>query len=106
MSKFNYYILNMSVRKQTNKEINMPSKNFALSKINFIIIGVAVVMIITGFLLMTGPATTFEGGFEPDIFSVRRIKVAPLVCFIGFLVMIVGILFPDKGQRQAKRAKE
>lgn len=96
----------MSVRKRINKETDVPSKSFAMSKINFIIIGVAVVMIITGFLLMTGPATTLEGGFEPDIFSVRRIKVAPLVCFIGFLVMIVGILFPDKEQRQARRAKK
>ncbi len=86
----------MSVKKQINKETEMQPKNFALSKMNFIIIGVAVVIIITGFVLMTGPSTTLEGGFEPDIFSARRIKVAPLTCFIGFLVMIVGILFPDK----------
>ncbi len=86
----------MSIGKETNKETDMLPKNFALSKVNFIIIGVAVLIIITGFLLMTGPATTVEGGFEPDIFSARRIKVAPLTCLIGFLVMIVGILFPDK----------
>lgn len=94
----------MSVKKQTNKEPEMQPKNFALSKINFIIIGVAVVIIITGFVLMTGPSTTLEGGFEPDIFSVRRIKVAPLTCFIGFLVMIVGILFPDKKRKQSSEA--
>lgn len=96
----------MSLRKQTNRETDNSPRSFALSKINFIIIGVAVVMIITGFLLMTGPATTLEGGFEPDIFSPRRIKVAPLVCLIGFLVMIVGILFPDKNQRQRRRAEK
>jgi ABC-type multidrug transport system permease subunit len=94
----------MSVKKQTNKEPEMQPKNFALSKINFIIIGVAVVIIITGFVLMTGPSTTLEGGFEPDIFSARRIKVAPLTCFIGFLVMIVGILFPDKKRKQSSEA--
>lgn len=91
----------MSAKKQTNKKTNtMMTRSFALSKINFIIIGVAVLIIITGFLLMTGPGTTVEGGFEPDIFSARRIKVAPLVCFIGFLLMIVGILFPDKKLKQ------
>lgn len=94
----------MSVKKQTNKEPEMQPRNFALSKINFIIIGVAVVIIITGFVLMTGPSTTLEGGFEPDIFSARRIKVAPLTCFIGFLVMIVGILFPDKKRKQSSEA--
>jgi len=37
-----------------------------------------------------------ENGFEPDIFSARRIKVAPMVCLAGFGLMIVGILYPAK----------
>ncbi len=94
----------MSVKNRTNKETDIQPRNFALSKINFIIIGVAVLIIIIGFLLMTGPSTTLEGGFEPDIFSARRIKVAPLTCFFGFLLMIVGILFPDKKQRLRNKA--
>lgn len=94
----------MAVKKQINKEPEVQPKNFALSKINFIIMGVAVLIIIIGFALMTGPSTTMEGGFEPDIFSARRIKVAPLTCFIGFLIMIVGILYPDKNRKQSKEA--
>ena len=94
----------MAVKKQINKEPEVQPKNFALSKINFIIMGVAVLIIIIGFVLMTGPSTTLEGGFEPDIFSARRIKVAPLTCFIGFLIMIVGILYPDKNRKQSKEA--
>lgn len=94
----------MSVKKQTNRESDTMQKHFALSKVNIIIIGISVLIIVAGFLLMTGPATTAEGGFEPDIFSPRRIKVAPLVCFIGFLLMIVGILFPDKNIKQDNEA--
>ena len=94
----------MAVKKQINKEPEEQPKNFALSKINFIIMGIAVLIIIIGFVLMTGPSTTLEGGFEPDIFSARRIKVAPLTCFIGFLIMIVGILYPDKNRKQSKEA--
>lgn len=94
----------MAVKKQIIKEPEVQPKNFALSKINFIIMGVAVLIIIIGFALMTGPSTTMEGGFEPDIFSARRIKVAPLTCFIGFLIMIVGILYPDKNRKQGNEA--
>lgn len=94
----------MAVKKQINKEPEVQPKNFALSKINFIIMGIAVLIIIIGFVLMTGPSTTLEGGFEPDVFSARRIKVAPLTCFIGFLIMIVGILYPDKNRQQSKKA--
>ena len=77
----------------------MSHKNLAFHKINLIICGVAVLVIIAGFLLMSGPATTFDG-FEPDIFSARRIKVAPLVCLAGFVLMIVGILYPAKDKKE------
>ena len=79
----------------------MSHNNLAFHKKNLIICGVAVLVIITGFLLMSGNATSFEG-FEPDIFSARRIKVAPLVCLAGFVLMIVGILYPVKGSRKGK----
>ncbi len=77
----------------------MSHKNLAFHKMNLIICGVAVLIIIVGFLLMSGPATTFEG-FEPDIFSVRRIKVAPVVCLAGFVLMIFGILYPAKERKE------
>lgn len=69
----------------------MDRKNFAFDKKNFLMIAIGMAIIIIGFLLMTGPGST-ETTFEPDIFSVRRIKVAPLVCFAGFIFMIYGIL--------------
>lgn len=74
----------------------MSQKSIALSKKNWIICAVAVVFIVLGFVLMAGPATTVENGFDPDIFSARRIKVAPVVCLVGFILMIVGILYPSK----------
>lgn len=67
-------------------------ENFALGRINFILIAVGVIIIIAGLLLMTGPSST-ETHFEPDIFSTRRIVVAPLVCFVGFVFMIFAIMF-------------
>lgn len=69
----------------------MDKKNFAFGKINFILLAVGMCIVIAGFLLMTGPSTT-ETAFEPDIFSVRRIKVAPAVCFFGFVFMIYAVL--------------
>ncbi len=62
----------------------MDRQKFAFDKTNFILLAIGMAVIIVGFLLMTGPSST-EGYFEPDIFSVRRIKVAPAVCFFGFI---------------------
>lgn len=73
----------------------MDRKSFAFDKKNFILLGIGMVIIIIGFLLMSGPGST-ETAFEPDIFSVRRIKIAPAVCFFGFIFMIYGILRKPK----------
>lgn len=73
----------------------MDKQKFAFDKTNFILLAVGMAIIIIGFLLMAGPGSTV-GYFEPDIFSVRRIKVAPLVCLFGFVFMIYGILRKPK----------
>ena len=73
----------------------MDKQKFAFDKTNFILLGVGMLIIILGFLLMTGSGST-EGYFEPDIFSTRRIKVAPVVCLFGFVFMIYGILKKSK----------
>lgn len=73
----------------------MDKKKFAFDKTNFMLLAVGMAFIIVGFLLMAGPGST-EGYFEPDIFSVRRIKIAPVVCLFGFVFMIYGILTKPK----------
>lgn len=77
-------------------------QKLALSKINFILIAIGAVIIIAGLLLMTGPSST-ENHFEPDIFSTRRIVVAPLVCFVGFIFMIVAIMYRKKESNDEER---
>ena len=39
-----------------------------------------------------------ETVFDNDIFSVRRIKVAPVVCFLGFISIIYAIIKKPKDE--------
>lgn len=73
------------------------NKKFTLDKINYILMAVSMVVIILGFLLMTG-ASSNETVFDEAIFSARRIKVAPIICFIGFVSMIFAIMYRPKGK--------
>lgn len=73
----------------------MDKKKFAFDKTNFILLGIGMLAVIVGFLLMSGPSSTMTH-FEPDIFSVRRIKVAPVVCLVGFLFMIYAVVRKPK----------
>ena len=73
----------------------MDKKNFAFDKVNYILLAVSMVVVVIRFLLMVGPKSS-ETAFEPDIFSVRRIKVAPVVCLIGFVSMIYAVVRKPK----------
>ena len=73
----------------------MDKKKFAFDKMNFIWLAAGMAVVIIGFLLMTGPSSTPDH-FEPDIFSVRRIKVAPLICLVGFISIIYAVLRKPK----------
>jgi hypothetical protein len=70
----------------------MDKKKFVLGKVNYIILAVSIAVIIIGFWLMSGGKTTEETGFDPSIFSTRRIIVAPIVVMIGFASVIAAIL--------------
>jgi len=79
----------------------MDKKKYAFTKTNYILIAIGMAVIIIGFLLMTGPNCTTEA-FEPDIFSVRRIKVAPIVTLLGFIFIIAAIVYKPKSDKENK----
>ena len=62
----------------------MDRRNLAFDKVNFILLAIGMAIVILGFLLMSGAGSN-ENTFDMDIFSTRRIVVAPTVTLIGFL---------------------
>ena len=79
----------------------MDKRDFAFNKVNFILLAIGMVVVIAGFLLMSGSGST-EEAFNPDIFSARRIKVAPLVCLAGFVSMIYAVVYKPKDKEVDK----
>lgn len=77
----------------------MAKKDFAFGKENFIIIAVAILVIVIGFMLMSGGASKDGVSFNPEIFSTRRIVIAPIVTVVGFIMMIFGILKNSKNNK-------
>ena len=73
----------------------MNKKNFAFDKVNFILLAVGMFIVILGFILLSGSGST-ETHYDPDVFSARRIKVAPVVCLIGFVSIIYAVIRKPK----------
>ena len=82
----------------------MDKKNFAFGKMNFILLAVSMVVVIIGFLLMSGGGSN-ETTYDPSIFDARHIKVAPVVTFIGFVSIIVAIVYKPKDESKEEHAK-
>ena len=79
----------------------MEKRDLAFDKVNYILLAVSMVVIIIGFLLMSGSGST-EHAYNPDIFSARRIKVAPLVCLVGFVAMIYAVVRRPKDNKETE----
>lgn len=79
----------------------MDKSKFAFGKRNYILLAIGVIAIVIGFILMGGPGST-ETHFEPDIFSFRRIKLAPTICFAGFISVISAIMYKSNRKNDDK----
>ena len=73
----------------------MEKRDFAFGRMNFILLAISMIIVVIGFILMAGDGST-DQAYNPDIFSVRRIKVAPLVCLAGFVSMIYAVVYKPK----------
>jgi membrane-bound ClpP family serine protease len=79
----------------------MDKRNLAFDRINYILLVVGMAVVVIGFILMSGAGST-ESAYNPDIFSARRIKVAPVICLIGFVSMIYAVMRKpkEKGEKE------
>ncbi|MDE0771692.1 MAG: DUF3098 domain-containing protein [Salibacteraceae bacterium] len=73
-------------------------KGFVFEKINYMLLAGGLVMVIIGFFLMSGGGSDDPAIFNPEVFSARRITVAPTVVLMGFAVVMIGIFKRPKAQ--------
>lgn len=86
-------------KKEATEEKN---ENFYFGNKNFKWMIIGLIVTVLGFLLMIGPdANTVDGKYDPNvwneaIFSIRRVRIAPLLVIAGFVIQIFAILKRNK----------
>ena len=73
----------------------MDKRDFAFGRMNYILLAVGMLVVVLGFILMSGDSSTTDA-YNPDIFSARRTRVAPVVCLLGFVSMIYAVVHKPK----------
>lgn len=69
------------------------------SRTNYIILVVGIALIALGFLLMSGGGSDDPNVFNEEVFSFRRIRLAPMTVFLGFGVCIYSIFYKSKNNK-------
>ena len=71
----------------------MSNSNFAFSKENYIWLCVGIVLLVVGYVLMSGGGSDNPNEFHADqIFSARRITLAPITILAGYGTILYAIL--------------
>lgn len=71
-------------------------KDFLFNKRRYRLLFMSVIIIIIGFLLMSGGESNNPEIFSNEIYNFRRIRLAPLVVILGFTLCIITILKKSK----------
>ncbi len=74
------------------KQDNSNPKQMPLGKKNYILLAIGFAIIVLGFMLMVGGDAPTPESFNENIFSFRRITLAPIVVVIGFAFEIYAIM--------------
>lgn len=73
-----------------------PKHELLFKKENYKILLIGLIIIVLGFILMAGGGSDNPNVFSEDIFSFRRIRLAPTVVLIGFGVVFYSIFKKTK----------
>ena len=69
------------------------NKELLFNRTNYVLVVVGALFIIVGFILMTGGGSNDPNVFNADeIYSPRRITLAPIIVVIGFIIEVIAIM--------------
>ncbi len=70
---------------------------FLMGRKNYIFMGIGIACIALGFILMSGGGSEDPNVFNPNIYSFRRIRLAPMLVLLGLGIQVYAILLnPNK----------
>ncbi|MDO4789549.1 MAG: DUF3098 domain-containing protein [Porphyromonas sp.] len=66
---------------------------FLYGRTNLILLVISLLFVILGYILMAGGDSPDGVSFNPEVFSITRIRIAPTLCTIGYIGILVAILY-------------
>ena len=80
----------------TAKSASKPEIQLAFGKINYILMISGIVLILFGYMLMSGGGSVDPKVFNPAIFDTQRLTVAPIMVVLGYALEVLAIVVNAK----------
>lgn len=61
---------------------------------------VGLLFMVVGYILMSGGGSDDPNVFNPEIFNFQRIRLAPTLIILGFIIQIFAIFLPSKSEQE------
>lgn len=74
----------------------MEKQTFIFERKNYLMMIGGIVLLIIGYILMSGGGSDNPNVFNPEIFSTRRILIAPIVIVAGLVLEVFAIMKSKK----------
>lgn len=81
---------------KANNRNSSASKTFLFDKQNYYLMFTGLIIIVIGFMLMSGGRSSDPNVYSQEIFSFRRITLAPIVVLLGFALEVYAIMKKPK----------
>ncbi len=78
---------------------------FVFNRQKYMIMLAGIVLLLIGFLLMIGGGSEDPGKFSYELFSFRRLTLAPILVILGFIVEIYAIMKKPKAEQDTQVSK-
>lgn len=83
------------MKNRSKKDVGKATERetYGFTKVNLYVLIASLLLIGLGYLLMSGGASPDGVSFDPEVFSAVRIRIAPLICTLGYIGIVVAILW-------------
>lgn len=93
-----------TVKKDLEKEKS--NFTFVFGTLNYIIMGIGLVLLLAGYILLSGGGSDDAAVFNYAMFDTRRLVVAPITITLGLLLQIVAIMVNPTSKKAKKESTE
>jgi Protein of unknown function (DUF3098) len=91
---------------KSDAPVSRPMTSFAFGRQNYMFLLIGVACLVLGYITLSGGGSTDPNVFSEELFSPRRMVVAPIILIIGYGIVAYAIMLRPKKEDEPQAPQE